>query len=145
MTQADQTKIFRKEALERIASPEQLTDYLRIPRAGAWIILAVCLLLLIALLAYEYDLGFLFVPDTKRSALRYMIERRQLAFTPLLDTDLVLYVGTHHPLASRSSVTAEEVAALSFISWRMISSPSRISWLGNPPFAGSGWKSAAWC
>ncbi len=71
---------------------------------------------MIALLsAYEYDLGFLFVPDTKRSALRYMIERRQLAFTPLLDTDLVLYIGTHHPLASRSSVTAEEVAALSFI------------------------------
>ena len=52
MTQADQTKIFRKEALDRIASPEQLTDYLRIPRAGAWIVLAVCLLLLIVLLAY---------------------------------------------------------------------------------------------
>ena len=64
---------------------------------------------------HEYDLGFLFVPDTKRSALRYLIKRRQLAFTPLLDTDLVLYVGKNHPLAERSSVTAEEVAALSFI------------------------------
>ena len=49
----------------------------------------------------EYDLGFLFVPDTKRSA--------------LLDTDLVLYVGKHHPLASRSSIAPEELAPLSFI------------------------------
>ena len=63
----------------------------------------------------EYDLGFLFVPDTKRSALRYMMDRRQLSFTPLLDTDLVLYVGKNHSLANRSSVTPEELAALSFI------------------------------
>ncbi len=71
---------------------------------------------MIALLSdQEYDLGFLFVPDTKRSALRYLIERKQLTFTPLLDTDLVLYVGTQHPLADRTSVTAEEVAGLSFI------------------------------
>jgi|GEM_PF-114672 len=65
--------------------------------------------------ANEYDLGFLFVPDTKRSALRYLIDRRQLAFTPLLDTDLVLYVGKDHPLAGRSFVTPEELASLSFI------------------------------
>lgn len=71
---------------------------------------------MIALLsANEYDLGFLFVPDTKRSALRYLIDRRQLIFTPLLDTDLVLYVGKGHPLANRSSVTPEELASLSFI------------------------------
>ena len=71
---------------------------------------------MIALLsANEYDLGFLFVPDTKRSVLRYMLERRQLAFSPLLDTDLVLYVGKNHPLASRSFVTQEELASLSFI------------------------------
>ncbi|MBQ9635474.1 MAG: LysR family transcriptional regulator [Acidaminococcaceae bacterium] len=63
----------------------------------------------------EYDLGFLFVPDTKRSALRYLIDRRQLAFSPLLDTDLVLYVGKNHPLAARASVTPEELATLSFI------------------------------
>ncbi|MBO5591020.1 MAG: LysR family transcriptional regulator [Acidaminococcaceae bacterium] len=63
----------------------------------------------------EYDLGFLFVPDTKRSALRYLIDRRQLTFTPLLDTDLVLYVGKNHPLASRDFVTPEELATLSFI------------------------------
>ncbi len=65
--------------------------------------------------ANEYDLGFLFVPDTKRSALRYLIDRRQLTFTPLLDTDLVLYVGKDHSLAGRSVVTPEELASLSFI------------------------------
>ena len=71
---------------------------------------------MIALLsAHEYDLGFLFVPDTKRSALGYLMDRHQLAFTPLLDTDLVLYVGKGHPLEGRASVTAEEVASLSFI------------------------------
>ncbi len=65
--------------------------------------------------AHEYDLGFLFLPDTKRSALSYLMDRHQLAFTPLLDTDLVLYVGKGHPLEGRASVTAEEVASLSFI------------------------------
>lgn len=33
-------KIFRKESLERISSPEQLTDYLRVTNPGIWIILA---------------------------------------------------------------------------------------------------------
>lgn len=71
--------------------------------------------MLASLAVNEYDLGFLFVPDMKRSAFNYLVSRRQLIFTPLLDTDLALYVGKNHPLASRTSVTAEELTKLSFI------------------------------
>ena len=39
--------IFRSETLQRISSPEQLTDYLRVTSPGIWIILAAVLTLLI--------------------------------------------------------------------------------------------------
>ena len=50
MEQTKQTGIFREKTLERISSPEQLTDYLHGTRPGAWMILLVCVLLLAALL-----------------------------------------------------------------------------------------------
>ena len=39
--------IFRKETLERISSPEQLTDYLRVTNPGIWIVLAAIVILLV--------------------------------------------------------------------------------------------------
>ena len=41
------TSIFRKETLDRISSPEQLTDYLRVTSPGIWIILAAIVTLLV--------------------------------------------------------------------------------------------------
>lgn len=38
--------LFRKEALERISSPEQLKDYLRVTNPGVWIVLAAVIVLL---------------------------------------------------------------------------------------------------
>ena len=61
------------------------------------------------------DLGFLFVPDNRRSVLRHMLERRFLEFVPLLTTDLVLYVRKEHPLYGRKSVRPEELSDLEFI------------------------------
>lgn len=63
----------------------------------------------------EYDLGFLFAPDHKRSALFRMLERRQLKFVPLLATDLVLYVGSSNPLYGMYSVTPKQLLEFSFI------------------------------
>lgn len=39
--------VFRKETLERISSPEQLTDYLHVTSPGIWIILAAVVTLLV--------------------------------------------------------------------------------------------------
>ncbi len=38
--------IFRKETLERISSPEQLTDYLRVTNPGIWIVLVAIVVML---------------------------------------------------------------------------------------------------
>jgi len=45
--------VFRKETLERISSPEQLTDYLRITNPGVWVILTAVILLLAGLFAWS--------------------------------------------------------------------------------------------
>lgn len=42
------TGIFRKSALERISSPEQLNEYIKITNPGVWSILLACLVLLVA-------------------------------------------------------------------------------------------------
>ena len=48
-----QQSIFRKKALERISSPEQLTDYLRVTNPGIWVVLATIILLLASLVAWS--------------------------------------------------------------------------------------------
>ena len=42
--------LFRKETLDRISSPEQLTDYLRVTNPGIWVVLAAVILLLAGIL-----------------------------------------------------------------------------------------------
>ena len=44
--------LFRKKTMERISSPDQLTDYLCVTNPGIWVILAAVILLLGALLAW---------------------------------------------------------------------------------------------
>lgn len=45
--------IFRKKTLDRISSPEQLTDYLRVTNPSVWVILAIVILLLGSLVAWS--------------------------------------------------------------------------------------------
>lgn len=61
------------------------------------------------------DLGFLMVPDDRRSALTYLLDRKHLEYVPLLATDLVLYVGEKHPLYGQTSITPRELASLRFV------------------------------
>ena len=44
--------VFRKKTLERISSPEQLTDYLCVTNPGIWVTLAAVILLLAGLFAW---------------------------------------------------------------------------------------------
>lgn len=63
----------------------------------------------------EYELGFLFVPDHKQSALLHMLERKNLDFVPLRKVDMVLYAGRKNPLYGKKSITPEELLKLQFI------------------------------
>ena len=52
MEEEKKQQIFRKESIERISSPEQLNDYLRATKPGAWIMLSVVILLIGAFIAW---------------------------------------------------------------------------------------------
>ena len=52
MAEQENTTVFRQKTLERISSPEQLTDYLRVTNPGIWVILAAVILLLAGIFAW---------------------------------------------------------------------------------------------
>ncbi len=52
MEEKDKSTIFRKTTLDRISSPEQLTDYLHVTNPGIWALLLAVLLLLGAFFAW---------------------------------------------------------------------------------------------
>ena len=45
-----QGQLFRKKTLERISSPEQLQDYMRVTNPGTWMVLAAVIVLLVGLI-----------------------------------------------------------------------------------------------
>ena len=45
--------LFRKKTLDRISSPEQLTDYLRVTNPGIWVVLVTVILLLAGVFAWS--------------------------------------------------------------------------------------------
>lgn len=47
------SNIFRQRSLDRISSPEQLTDYLRVTNPGIWVLLAAVIMLLGGLFAWS--------------------------------------------------------------------------------------------
>ncbi len=44
--------IFRKKSIDRVSSPEQLNDYIRVTNPGIWIVLAAVLILLAGLIVW---------------------------------------------------------------------------------------------
>ena len=49
----NQQQVFRQKTLDRISSPEQLSDYLRVTAPGVWAVLAAVILLLVGLFAWS--------------------------------------------------------------------------------------------
>ena len=47
------TGIFRKSSMDRISSPEQLTDYLKVTNPGIWVLLVAVIILLGGLFAWS--------------------------------------------------------------------------------------------
>ena len=52
MEEKQESTLFRKKAMERISSPEELTGYLRVTSPGMWIVLAAVIILLVGLFAW---------------------------------------------------------------------------------------------
>ena len=46
-------QLFRKESVERVSSPEQLSDYLRVTSPAIWVVLAAVILLLASLFLWS--------------------------------------------------------------------------------------------
>ena len=46
-------QLFRKESIERVSSPEQLSDYLRVTSPTVWVVLAAVILLLASLFVWS--------------------------------------------------------------------------------------------
>lgn len=46
MSANEQPAVFRKKTLDRISSPEDLTDYLKVTNPGVWVVLAAVIVLL---------------------------------------------------------------------------------------------------
>ena len=52
MPEQKNTSVFRQKNLDRISSPEQLTDYLRVTNPGIWLVLAAVIVLLAGVFAW---------------------------------------------------------------------------------------------
>ena len=52
MADEQKKQIFRQKSLDRISSPEQLTDYLHVTNVGVWVLFSVIILLLVAFFAW---------------------------------------------------------------------------------------------
>jgi hypothetical protein len=44
--------VFREKSMDRVSSPEQLNDYIRVTTPSVWLVLAALLLLLVGILAW---------------------------------------------------------------------------------------------
>ncbi|MBQ3919562.1 MAG: hypothetical protein II695_07800 [Oscillospiraceae bacterium] len=51
----EKQQIFRKSGIERMNSPEQLTDYLRVTNPSVWVILAAVVILLVGFLVWSLN------------------------------------------------------------------------------------------
>lgn len=52
MPENQESTLFRKKAMERISSPDDLTSYLRVTSPGMWIVLAAVIVLMLGLFAW---------------------------------------------------------------------------------------------
>ena len=48
----DQNTLFRKDSVDRISSPEQLNDYLRVTNPAVWVVMGAIILLLVGMLIW---------------------------------------------------------------------------------------------
>ena len=78
--------IFRKKTIDRISSPEDLTDYLKVTNPGIWLVLAAVICLLAGLFVWSF-VGTL---ETKASAT--VVVKDHTALVILTDQGQIAYI-----------------------------------------------------
>jgi len=64
---------------------------------------------------HEAELGFVFVPSNKMNAFHYILSRKKLEYVSLVQSDLVVYVGSQNPIYGKQSLKPEDLKQLKFI------------------------------
>ena len=54
MAEDNKKNIYREKTLERISTPDQLTDYLKVTNPGIWVLLAAVIILLAGVFVWSY-------------------------------------------------------------------------------------------
>ena len=67
MAEGQKKQIFRQQSLDRVSSPEQLTEYIHVTKAGIWAVLTVVILLIVGLFAWSAIGRIETVTDAKAS------------------------------------------------------------------------------
>ncbi len=62
--------IFRKKNLDKVFSPEQLNDYIKVSNPSVWIVLAAVMILLIAFFAWAF---WGMIPGTNEMAISFIM------------------------------------------------------------------------
>lgn len=53
MAEKQGNSVFREKSMQRVSSPEQLNDYIRVTTPSVWLVLAAIILLLVGMLAWS--------------------------------------------------------------------------------------------
>lgn len=97
--------LFRKKTLERISSPEQLTDYLKVTSPGVWLIMISVIALLAGLLAWA-SIGTLETRSDARVIVNDDVATVVLVDGSLLAQGMPLYISEQEYVIA--SVTEDE-------------------------------------
>lgn len=74
----EKSSMFTKKASEKLRSPDDLDEYVRVTNPSIWVVLAACAVLLIGLFAW----GFLGTAETNVAATAASVEGEVVAFLP---------------------------------------------------------------
>ncbi len=66
---------------------------------------------------FKSEIGILYLSSFNRKAIRKLLSVNNLEFHPLIDCETYVYLWKGHPLAARSSITPEELAAYPCLSF----------------------------
>lgn len=64
---------------------------------------------------HHSDVGFLFMPRQHMVSFSYNLERRNLIFTPLQETHMLLFTGSRSPLFHEEKITLDMLSRLHFV------------------------------
>lgn len=93
MDEKQKPTIFRKETLERVSSPEQLSDYLRVTNPGIWIVLAAVVVILVGFFVWM-SVGV--IETTVKVGVSTQNKQAEVAITSAenkMEKDMTLRVG----------------------------------------------------